>query len=332
MASLNRKTVVVIGATGNQGGSVARTFLGLPNWNVRAITRNPSSPAAQALATRGAEVVQADLSDISSLSKAFQGVHAIFLNTDFWTTYRPLMAWTMGKASQPKEEQPDPSKVAWQTEVSHGKNAAEAAAKVPTLERLVYSALPSSKKLTQSYHPRSKAAIVDYIENELPSLSQKTSFIYLGSYNTNALLAPTWDSSEGKYKFISPLPMSFRMPIIDPKESTGPFVRALIEDEQPGMKLLAYDTNSYLTIQEICDIWSRASGRDASRVEVTIEFMHQNFGLPMEMLEGLSVAAESGYTGEMKLSEPSELKTKVQTRSYEEWMKGRDWKAILESH
>lgn len=52
----------------------------------------------------------------------------------------------------------------------------------------------------------------------------------------------------------------------------------------------------------------------------------------MEMLEGLSVAAESGYTGEMKLSEPSELKTKVQTRSYEEWMKGGDWKAILESH
>jgi hypothetical protein len=145
-------------------------------------------------------------------------------------------------------------------------------------KRLVYSALPSSKKLTQSYHPKSKAAIVEYIENELPGLAQNTSFIYLGSYNTNALLAPRWDSSDGKYKFFPPLSMSFRMPIIDPKEATGPFVRALIEDEQAGIKLLAYDTDSYLTMQEIFNIWSRASGTEASQVEVTIEFMHQISG------------------------------------------------------
>jgi hypothetical protein len=51
----------------------------------------------------------------------------------------------------------------------------------------------------------------------------------------------------------------------------------------------------------------------------------------MEVLEGLSLAAESGYSGTLKLTEPGELTTKVQTMSYEEWMKGRDWKAILES-
>ena len=335
MAASKQKTIVVVGATGNQGSSVAHTFLNLPHWKVRATTRNPSSPAAQALAARGAEVVQMDLSDISSVSKAFQGAHAVFLNTDFWTTYKPLVAAITANASNLKQEQPDPSEVAFQTEVSHGKNAAQAAAKVPTLERLVYSALPPMKKLSggkysNSYHWESKAAIVEYIENELPDLAKKTSFIYLGAYNTNPLLSPRLNPLDAKYEYVMPLTKDSKMPIVDPKESTGPFVRALIEDEQPGIKFLAYDADSYLTMQEIADVWSRASGKEVSLVEVTVEFMHQKFGLPMELLEAPAFIVESGYTGSMKVTEPGELTTKVQTKSYEEWMKGRDWKAILE--
>ncbi|KAK9490812.1 hypothetical protein V1508DRAFT_423820 [Lipomyces doorenjongii] len=44
-----KKTIVVIGATGVQGSSVARTFLSLDHWHVRAVTRNPSSAAAQTI-------------------------------------------------------------------------------------------------------------------------------------------------------------------------------------------------------------------------------------------------------------------------------------------
>ena len=334
MAASNKKIIVVVGATGNQGSSVAHTFLNLPHWNVRATTRNPSSPAAQALAARGAEVVPADLEDVSSLSKAFEDAHAIFLNTDFWTTYKPLTAEVIADAAKIKG-QPEPSETAFRTEVSHGKNAAQVAAKVLTLNRFVYSALPPMKQLSggkyfQSFHWESKAAIVEYIENDLPDLAKKTSFIYLGAYNTNPLLAPRLNPLDGKYQFVLPLTKDSRMPIIDPKESTGPFVRALIEHEQPGTKLLAYDTDSYLTMQEIVEVWSRASGKEASLVEVTVEFMHQQFGIPMEVLEAPAFIVESGYSGSMKVTEPSELTTKVQTKSYEEWMKGRDWKAILE--
>jgi len=48
-----KKTIAVVGATGKQGGSVVDTFLGLVNWQVRAITRNPASEVAQALSARG---------------------------------------------------------------------------------------------------------------------------------------------------------------------------------------------------------------------------------------------------------------------------------------
>ncbi|KAI7973641.1 hypothetical protein EIK77_004247 [Talaromyces pinophilus] len=328
-----KKTIVVVGATGNQGGSVARTFLKLPHWKVRITTRNRSSLAAQALEALGAEVVHADLSDSDTLARAFQNAHAIFLNTDFWMTYRTLTATMVAQ----EEHQPveDPAKVAYQTEVSHGKNAADAAARVPTLERLVYSALPGISKLTgakyQSNHADSKGAVVDYIETELPQLAQKTSFIYLGAYNTNALLSPILDPSDGRYRYFLPLSKAARMPIIDVKESTGLFVRALIEDEAPGTKLLAYDNNSYLTYGDICDIWSKASGNDADFTTVTVQFLHESMKIPMELISSLPALEEYGYTGSLKVIQPGDLKTAVRTKSWEEWMMGRDQKVILQA-
>jgi len=53
------------------------------------------------------------------------------------------------------------------------------------------------------------------------------------------------------------------MPIIDPNESTGPFVRVLVEDKDASTKLLAYDAKSYLTFGEIIDLCSKTSGQDA---------------------------------------------------------------------
>lgn len=65
------KTIAVTGATGVQGGSVARKMLE-EGWTVRAITRNTTSDAAKKLAEQGAEVVQASFDDESSLVKAFE--------------------------------------------------------------------------------------------------------------------------------------------------------------------------------------------------------------------------------------------------------------------
>lgn len=334
MATSSRKTIAVIGATGQQGSSVANTFLKLPIWKVRAITRNPSSATARDLASRGAEVVHGDLADIESLSKAFQGAHAIFVNTDFWTTYRPLMAEVAAGTKILKTGEPEPSRIAFDTEVAHGKNAAQAAAQIPTLERFIYSALPHLQKLSGgkykgSYHWDSKGTIVDYIEEELPGLAKKSSFLYLGAYNTNALLSPKLDPSDGKYKFTLPMTPNSRMPIINQNASTGLFVQALIENEKPGVKLLAYDKDSYLTIQQLVDVWSKASGKEASLVTVSIDYMHEKFGLPMEILEAPAFIVESGYAGSMAITEPHQLSVPVQTQSFEEWLEKRDWKTLL---
>ena len=74
--------VAVAGATGKQGGAVAKRLLERGH-AVRALTRTPSRPAAQALANAGAEVVAADLEDPSSLQIALAGAAALFSVQDF---------------------------------------------------------------------------------------------------------------------------------------------------------------------------------------------------------------------------------------------------------
>lgn len=79
-----KDTILVFGATGAQGGSVARNLLSRGKFNVRVITRKPESSAAAALRELGAEIVQGDLDDPASLSAALEGVHGVFGVTNFW--------------------------------------------------------------------------------------------------------------------------------------------------------------------------------------------------------------------------------------------------------
>ncbi len=82
----DRKIIAVTGATGAQGGGLARAILSDPEggFALRAITRNPASDKAQALAAAGAEVVQADLDDRASLEAAFRGAYGVYGLTNFW--------------------------------------------------------------------------------------------------------------------------------------------------------------------------------------------------------------------------------------------------------
>ncbi|MCF4123385.1 NmrA/HSCARG family protein [Antribacter sp. KLBMP9083] len=81
-----QKIIAVVGATGQQGGGLARSILADPEseFSVRALTRNPDSDKAQDLARLGADVVQADLDDEASVAKAFEGAYGAYLVTNFW--------------------------------------------------------------------------------------------------------------------------------------------------------------------------------------------------------------------------------------------------------
>ncbi|KAJ5133795.1 uncharacterized protein N7443_004580 [Penicillium atrosanguineum] len=312
----NTKIIVITGATGTQGSSVARTFLALPNWHVRCITRNPSGAAAQALASAGAEIVQADLSDLPSLRRGFTNAHAIFLNTDFWAPY---------VASKDSTQ-------AYQVELLHGRNAALAAADIPSLERFVYSTLAPIKKhsrgkYSHSYHWDAKADVAQNILTETPQLAKKTSFVVIGAYAINPLFMPKITPTGG-YLFAIPGRRALKIPVIDTQGSTGHFVRALIEDEPAGTRLLAYD--SYISMEEIVEVWKKVTGHNIEVVEMNAETMRREFGIPLEVLDAPWFIDEFGYTGGIEgVIDHEGLKVKVQTKSFEEWLEKQDWREML---
>ena len=71
------RTILVTGATGHQGGAVARHLLA-DGWHVRALTRHAETPAARALADAGAEIVVGDLLDRASLDAAVRGAYGVY--------------------------------------------------------------------------------------------------------------------------------------------------------------------------------------------------------------------------------------------------------------
>lgn len=76
-------SILVTGATGQQGGATARALLA-GGHQVYAMTRTPDSDAARALAEAGAHLVQADLDDEASLRAALEGKWGVFALQNTW--------------------------------------------------------------------------------------------------------------------------------------------------------------------------------------------------------------------------------------------------------
>lgn len=168
------RTLTVIGATGIQGSSVVHAALRAgEKWKVRAITRNGQSEAARSLRGDGVEVVTADLNDIQSLKKAFEGSQAIFALTDFFV---PFLA--LGAVAEKAEE----------LEWKQATNIIQAASSCVTLEHFIWSTLPDASKTSQGkYHiPHfvAKNRAEEHIKAN-PALLAKTTFLWVAWYATN---------------------------------------------------------------------------------------------------------------------------------------------------
>lgn len=132
------KTILVGGATGQQGGAVARHLL-QAGFAVRALTRDPGKPAAQALAKRGAELVEGNYLDPASLERSLDGAHGAFSVQNTWTD-------------------------GVEGELAQGKAFADAA-KAAGVEHFVYSSVGSADQDTGIPHFDSKWEIEQHIRD-----------------------------------------------------------------------------------------------------------------------------------------------------------------------
>ncbi len=85
------KLIAVVGGTGSQGGGLVQAILDDPahEFRVRVLTRSAQSAKARELAAAGAEIVEADLEDGTSVRTAFDGADGAFVVTNYWAERSP---------------------------------------------------------------------------------------------------------------------------------------------------------------------------------------------------------------------------------------------------
>lgn len=133
------KIILVTGATGQQGGAVARHLL-KDGWSVRALVRDPNKDTAKMLEGKGATLVKGDLYDRASVDAALKDVYGVFSVQNFWL--------------------PD---VGYEGEIKQGNLLADAA-KAAGVQHVVYSSVGAAHRGMGQKHFESKWIIEQHIQ------------------------------------------------------------------------------------------------------------------------------------------------------------------------
>jgi uncharacterized protein YbjT (DUF2867 family) len=189
--------VLVTGATGQQGGSVARALLERGH-RVRALTRDASSEAARRLGELGVvDVVEGDFTDPDSLARAVEGVDTVYSVTT-------------------------PFEAGMQAETAQGAAMADAAV-VGRVGHLVLSSVAGADQATGVPHFDSKYAVERYVEaSGIPFT------IVAPVYFMDNLLRPANLSDLREGRLTMPLPPSRSLQQIAVTD-IGAFVAAIVE-------------------------------------------------------------------------------------------------------
>lgn len=112
-----KKIIAIFGATGAQGGGLARAILHDKNseFSVRAITRDVQSEKAKALEQMGAEIMHADVDDPESVKQAMKGAYGAYCVTFYWAHFSPEKEIAEAKIMAEAAKENDLKHVIWST-------------------------------------------------------------------------------------------------------------------------------------------------------------------------------------------------------------------------
>lgn len=226
---MDKRLLVVFGVTGNQGGSVANFVLDDPDlsmrYSVRGITRSPSSPKARALRDKGAEIVQADLDDPSTLKSALVNAHTVFALTNTQENGNTVtIETTQAKVLCSELLQVKATFVIW-------------------------SSLPYAREISKGELDVKHFDVKAEIEQHIRGLPIKSSFFTPAYFMQNLIdfrMSPRLSSAEEKlYVFSNCCNENTLMPLIDVTD-TGKWVGAILsQPERYEGKAIAAGENLY---------------------------------------------------------------------------------------
>ncbi|MGZ2380725.1 NAD-dependent epimerase/dehydratase family protein [Rhizobium leguminosarum] len=286
----NIRSVLVTGATGQQGGAVVRALIARGH-RVKALSRNPDSDSAKRLAAAGVEVVAGNLDDGASVAKAASGVDTMFL---------------MGNSYETGVE----------AETRQGIAAADAA-KAAGIGHLIYSSVADADKKTGIPHFDSKYLVEKHIAGlGIPyTISAPVAFME----NT---VAP-WAIDrlrQGVYAAALPPARVLQQITID---DIGAFVATLAERREQVFGKRFDIAGDELSGEQQAKILSEVVGRPITYRELPIAAIRQQSEDTALMFEWFDRIGYDADIAALRRDFPE-----VGWHSYADWAKGFDWSAL----
>ncbi|KAF8857608.1 NAD(P)-binding protein [Acephala macrosclerotiorum] len=324
------KLIVILSITGEQGSSVATHFLTLPNYTIRGITRNSSSPTALALASKGISLIQADLNIPSTLTAAFQDADIIFATTDFWGPFHNPQTRELLKDGQGLGE------YCYSLELQQVKNIFSAAAAVPGQERLVISTLVDVEKASGGkykgvWHCDGKARGVVWGRGEYPGLGERMDEVFVSNYMSNWLgKIKLRKTDNGAFHLSLVGTGTTPLPHLDVVKDLGKIVASILSSP-PGKTVLA--AGDMISWSDQLMAWCEVNkvpfgGFDSVPIEVFDSFFPTP-GLGRELGEMMAFMEEFGYVGDLDVVLPGKLENPPELTSWREYVEKHEWESVL---
>lgn len=284
-------SVLVTGATGQQGGALARLLLRRGH-HVRALTRKPDSPAAREISRLGAEVVTGDLGDLDALEKAMHGMEAAFAVST-------------------------PFEAGMEEEIRQGITAAHAA-RASGLKHLVYTSVAAADRHTGIPHFESKYKV----EQQIVQLGIPHTIIGPVFFMEN-FISPWFLPDLQKGKLALALPPARKLAQIA-LDDIAEFAALALERRQEFLGKRIDIGSDEVSGLESAEILSRASGRKISYVEAPLEQVRawsEDFAIMYEWFDRVGYSID---TAALRRDYPQ-----VGWRTLEQWAAQQSWDTLL---
>jgi len=289
--------ISVVGATGAQGGAVARALLSTGKYEVRALTRNTASEPAKKLAALGAHLCEGNLNNRADLDKFFAGAYGVFAVTNFW---------------DPEIFPNDPNK-----EQRQGFDMVDAAA-AARVSHFVWSSLHDVNTISggriASPHFTGKNRVEEYARVRYPQLH--CSFFYAGFYAQNLVSFPVFSpqkQADGSLLLALPVNRSTKLPIYD-VEDGGPVVAQIFANRDAFLNKRVLCGGFYTSVEEIAAAIAKVTGK-----KVTFKQIPVSAGTPQEFIDTFRWFTDYGYYNGEDISEAQRLNPHM--KSFEEYLR-----------
>jgi uncharacterized protein YbjT (DUF2867 family) len=285
-------TVLVTGATGKQGGVVARMLLSRGH-RVHALIRSPDSPGAKALEHLGARLIPGDFEEVDTLEHAMLGVDAVF-----------AMATPFGEQGL-------------EGEVRHGRHLIDAA-KLARVPHFIYSSVASGNQSTGVPHFETKLVVEEHLRRSTLPYTILAPVFFMENF-----LGPLFSQRLHEGVLAMPLPPHRGLQMIALADLAAFLVRVM-ENEEDFIGRRIELASDEVTGEQAAALISYVSGHKLRYEEVPLEAVRSRSEDLERMYAWLRTEGYHVDSTLLRQDYPD-----VGWHTFEDWARSQDWSVLL---